>query len=960
MIKIKRFFLLFLFALILAPIFTIHAETYVNAGPIYTDTIWDKTGSPYIVDGSIMIPEGIQLTVSDGVEIYGGSDSDYSEIFVNKGSIVLNGKRDSPIYIHNMNDIFVTNGHVQINNTNIRTVSGITFNNSRVEIATSSISDSFGGITSKNSYVHISDSKITDNSRGLMIESNLGPFLMLNDEEEEAGYIGGIGNAFDNDGNIGVIINNSIITNNAKYAISNMSTSTVEAKNNWWGNTNGPQDSGINKVSSLVDYEPWLISEPEYKVEVPQTKCCSSILFLPGLEGSYLYKDESLSLGLGNITNTLWPPNRNDDIRKLFMNSNGSSTDTSIYSDKPIGSVFGLYSIYGKFMGFLDGLVSGGTIGEWKPFAYDWRKPINEVVSGQQTRPPNDGVITTESLIKSVEDLAVRSKTGKVTLIAHSNGGLVAKYLVKTLAYIGKENIIDNVISVAVPFLGTPQAIAGILHGDNQSLGYGILLKQSIARELGINMPSAYSLLPTAEYFSQILGPTIAFASSTVVNVNNGNYPVNIDSISDQNSFIIDSENARDNPKLSNTKLPIKGNELLLTAGNLLHSILDPYPWPITISRWAIAGWNLDTTKTVSYFSKLKCGLFALSPCKEITDYKNIDTKMGDGTLVMESAKYDNQNVVFADLETISEKEDTTIKHANILESSSTEDTIKKIITGGNVLPNKDICTDISTNPGLSCDQPKNLDESGVTTLVVSTHSPVDLHIYDKNGNHTGLINAPKEVEDDILTFFETKIPGSKFEIYDQDENDSDTYISLPDNGSEYSIVVNGNAMGTFTLEINRELGNTVLDHIEYSNLPVLPLTIASTSIKVIPKEILPTSSIASSSKPLEIDLDGNGSPEMSIKASKTSNNQVIKPAEYLDNLKKVVATLIKNDKDSKKIIKRIDQLKKIVEKGKFSQIHDYSSKIEKKLNHKKLKNLSEVEKREILDLIDLFIAQYE
>src|SRR6185295_15310968 len=103
-----------------------------------------------------------------------------------------------------------------------------------------------------------------------------------------------------------------------------------------------------------------------------------------------------------------------------------------IYAGQPLGKAFGVVGIYGSFMKFLDGLAADGTIRGWKSFGYDWRKPIAEVVAGRTQR-----ATTTESLVETVEALAADSKTGKVTLIAHSNGGLVAKYLVKTLAGMG-------------------------------------------------------------------------------------------------------------------------------------------------------------------------------------------------------------------------------------------------------------------------------------------------------------------------------------------------------------------------------------------------------------------------------------------------------------------------------------------------------------------------------------------
>jgi len=48
------------------------------------------------------------------------------------------------------------------------------------------------------------------------------------------------------------------------------------------------------------------------------------------------------------------------------------------------------------------------------------------------------GTIGTSTLIKEIESMASTSKTGKVTIIAHSNGGLVTKLIYNQLMDVGK------------------------------------------------------------------------------------------------------------------------------------------------------------------------------------------------------------------------------------------------------------------------------------------------------------------------------------------------------------------------------------------------------------------------------------------------------------------------------------------------------------------------------------------
>jgi triacylglycerol esterase/lipase EstA (alpha/beta hydrolase family) len=109
----------------------------------------------------------------------------------------------------------------------------------------------------------------------------------------------------------------------------------------------------------------------------------------------------------------------------------------------------------------------------------------------------------------------LKSRNGKVTIIAHSNGGLLAKALLYKL----KENYdydtlldkIDRVVFVAVPQVGTASAVPAMLHGYDQSLLWGKLMDKQHARELGRNMRSAYSLLPSQKYMESITTPPVVF-----------------------------------------------------------------------------------------------------------------------------------------------------------------------------------------------------------------------------------------------------------------------------------------------------------------------------------------------------------------------------------------------------------------------------------------------------------------
>lgn len=67
---------------------------------------------------------------------------------------------------------------------------------------------------------------------------------------------------------------------------------------------------------------------------------------------------------------------------------------------------------------------------------------------------------------------------------------------------------VETVMLVDSPQLGTPQAIASILHGIGENLPFEILNFMSnaqVGRSTAQNMPSAYALLPSRDYAARVV-----------------------------------------------------------------------------------------------------------------------------------------------------------------------------------------------------------------------------------------------------------------------------------------------------------------------------------------------------------------------------------------------------------------------------------------------------------------------
>lgn len=905
------------------------AETHIPDDTYIQDEVWTKEKSPYILEGGVFVSSGGSLTIEAGTKIQAlpGLEN-IPSINVERAKLRIYGTPEDKVTFENIYGLFVNSSSTAIiNNINADFKYGVSINFSSATISDSTLSHSERAVEVKGSDVLIKNSTISDNQNGIYALSTARPYLMYDHIEKD---VGGEGNAFSDFlpfGGAGIKIENSSLLNNSEYAITNRRESIIDARNNWWGNVSGPNTDEQNKLFGDVLFEPWLNKDPNEK-----NICCSSVLFIPGLEASQLFRNE-LSSAFGTTTNTLWEPNNNNDVYKLYLDENGSSTDKTVYSGKPISSAYGYFGVYDKFMKYLDTLVTDNTIREWKDFGYDWRKSITDLVSGTEIKST-----TTESLINSLLELANRSNTKKVTIIAHSNGGLVTKLLLNKLSQMGKSDIVDKVISVAVPYLGTPQAIAGLLYGDKQSIAYGLILSKSVARGLGLNMSSAYSLLPSNKYFERILTPTIVFASSTIDNLNSGSYPREIKNSDMQNDFIVDKYDDRKDVRFGDVTKPAKGNKYLINLADTLHRYIDYMNWPENVGKLAIAGYNKLTTSGLHYDDN---GKLMISK-----------TTNGDGTVVYPSATYDDGDVVNLDLQTISKTNNKNINHANILESVESLKIIDNAIKSRNISS-----SNLATMNGVSTTTPNFVSEP--VNLVISTHSPVDLHIYDEKGNHTGAISIPKNlnIDSDSASMFETNIPDSEYFGGDEDE---DKYIYIPESiNKKYRIEVLGRGFGEFSLNIDRMIGDKVLNSVSYENIPVTPLTSASTTVVTLSAgsdQSLEKDKYSSSTLPLSVDLDASGTVDLKI-----SQNQKLSNDKVLEYIQKFMDKHIKDKNRIKRISKIIEKMKHKYEEREKNNKDTKSKKITDnkiqniidKMKHYDKNNRNMLDEREVEEYIN-------
>src|SRR3989344_6482395 len=907
---IKHLSILFLLLLLMPSL--ARAETRIPAGNMYEDLHLTKDKSPYVVEGDVNLYHS-NLTIDPGVIVNGASIYSRWRIQV-ENNLLIDGRKDDPVKL--TKGVILSVGKEKVIKYAILDGIDLSLSRGTSTLSNVKITNTYSAISTRGEKLYIHDSEISNNKFGITVNwtgntpySGITPYLNVGSADIVINY----------PGESIIKIRNSAIFNNREKTINTYVPNTIDARENWWGSIDGLPSN----INGMVKADPWLTEYPVFQddntiyppliSEKKEEICCSNVLFLPGFQASRLYIKESTILG--NKENRLWEPNTNNDVIKLYGDQYGSPIVSGTYTSDIIDTALGVKNIYKNFIAIMNGMVAENKINRWIPFAYDWRNLATSVPVGKIRYPNN----TEKELVKELKALSLDSKTGKVTIIAHSNGGLVAKALGSILDNAGKGDLIDKVVFVAVPQLGTPQTLLGLLHGDGQEILGGAILSSGIARKFGLNMDGAYGLLPSRNYFDKV--------SSSTLSVNGVNlwYDEYI-------RYLMGKTDGRIQPTENDTKTPAVLRWNGIDKGEYVHRVLDNWNFPAITKVLSIVGWGMPTTQAVSYST-------TTSPV--IT--KTID---GDGTVVSGSAGgyksiygdktvYLNQGLINNDAGWTK----TDILHYNIMESQSVRELISNIISTSTL----SLVNDETLPKYMSYTKPKAEAYPQISWMTVSVHSPVDLSISNSSGEHMGLVPLKEAIpghEDSDLMYMNNDIGGQYNIIGDE------KYFTVPADDT-YDIALEGTGDGTFTLQIQKFDSNfNQIDEVIYTDLPVTPLMLANTTLNPL-----------AVGSPLDIDADGNGTIDIQIKPSKEFD-----PYLHIESMKVIVKSLRLKSQLENNLLKRIEKIEKDMEKGKADKIIKNLKKMDTKVNgeHWMIKDMNENSKELLLKMVEDTIVLFE
>jgi pimeloyl-ACP methyl ester carboxylesterase len=423
------------------------------------------------------------------------------------------------------------------------------------------------------------------------------------------------------------------------------------------------RSSPIRRFFELIIPTAWAGSQIESRIitftvtdVLPEPVGISNILFLPGIQASRLYTE------IDGEEEKIWEPGGDSDISLLRMSDTGESIEevyTKDVLDEKGGVALGgnIYKGFLEYLEELDGPFEGPVV---ESFPYDWRYDVFDIVE--------NGTKVSNNLVKKPTDtiafLAGSSPTKKVTIIAHSNGGLLAKAIMLKLEEEGRANLVDKVIFVASPHIGTPKGIAALLHGYDQKLLRGLLASDKRIRDVMKNMPGVYGLLPSESYIDSLSEPLISFDDSSSTKIYRDSYGFTISNTDEYENFLKGTEGRSDAGDAVN-EISSANSDMLSDALEEHRTKLDDWSAPSGVEVFNIVGTGLPTPKSIEYkeFDGLRCYVgYQCVREKEIEPVIHF-TRYGDETVVSKSAKASNN--LYMDVFAM------RVTHANITESET-------------------------------------------------------------------------------------------------------------------------------------------------------------------------------------------------------------------------------------------------------------------------------------------------
>ncbi|MDQ3098293.1 MAG: alpha/beta hydrolase [bacterium] len=430
-------------------------------------------------------------------------------------------------------------------------------------------------------------------------------------------------------------------------------------------------------------------------------------------------------------------------------------------------------------------------------FAYDWRQDIRD-----------NNEMFEELIVKAKS----RSGQTRVNIVAHSMGGLVLR---NYLTNLNNGQNINRAVTLGTPYLGAPEFLKYLMYGgcvsfrDTNPVCIGI--PPSEIKDILQNMTSGYQLLPSKKYYE-------FYDNSDALHP----FPFNDQKDVDENGITGELNYIQLKEMLTN----LMYNTPLFTPAEEFRSSIDK-TLPVILGGQLniIVGSGLPTLGQIEERTVISLGDSRLNK-------KDMHIINGDKSVPLFSASLDdaaNGNLLNGNANVFY----TNQEHAELPKNIDTLNFINFLFNGDT--------SGTYNYQGISA-QPFKLKGH-----LLSVHSPMDLHIHDTLGNHTGV---------SLDGFIEQNIPGSYYETLDDTK-----FIWLPDDGI-YEIRLDAIDNGQFDFKIREFSDDQEMKSTVYENIP----------ISIVSKAQIIFNTEQSTPSTLQLDANGDGALETLINPTQIIN----------------------------------------------------------------------------------------
>lgn len=427
-----------------------------------------------------------------------------------------------------------------------------------------------------------------------------------------------------------------------------------------------------------------------------------------------------------------------------------------------------------------------------------------------------------EQLETYINDLSNRIGVDKVNIVAHSMGGLVSsKYIAN-----GNSSKVSKLITYGTPYLGAPKGLYVFETGKFAGVWYKDFVAKGEFKEVSPNFTSAYMLLPSKKYFDSNYGNTYYVRKYYDNTFPQGNDADDVLNFNETNNLI----NARE-----------WTNKTLLSRTNDFNDSFDIVNTLKSVDSYFFVG---DQKTTIG---KVELGYSEIGRTNTYKDTgrKDLDPANGDGTVPLVSATIGDKLKDILPNRTFYVNEE----HSLLLNNTDVLSQTVSLLNGNNTIA-----------AGSSLRRSR----TDTKKLKLRVECPVDLHVFDSENNHVGLISSNE---------YEEKIKGSSYYTL------GDTKIAFL-NKDIYNVKLVGTGDGKMTYSLQ-----------EYDSEDSLTKTIRFDDVLITPQTIITTNTDIDGEIILNIDNNNDGivdsalTPSIILDAQKSAD--IVPPTVSLDILEK-------------------------------------------------------------------------